>query len=251
MKEKMSSIYRWRQKASRCMHFVLLPLTLFLVAVWWEALLDGPSAFTVQGGVIGFPLLIVAIKETNQLLCLPELSKDILQTDHGDTVKKVAEKIRNESLRYLAVFGANEKKICEYTELSTYTIYLDEVVDKLVSVLDETVIIFNHPIVNRDGYSRAFEEAELKTIVKSKIKTAIIVAPDMTYVLNTSEQLPTKRHWKKVKRFYKNATNKAKWFLVFGRSRKRLKSIKVIEDVAERMNWDFWYEEYQRENEVD
>lgn len=253
MKEKISSVYKWTQKARRYTFLVLIPLALFCGFIWWKLLLDGqPSELTVRGGFWGCLILIFTILKLEVELAPPRLAKGILQTNHGDTIKKVIEEIRDEPVRYVAVFCENGKKICEYTELCSYKVSTDSVITQLITLLDEDAIaIFIHPIVNSDGYSRAFDEDELKTIVRGKITTAIIVSPDMTYTLRIPRKDDPKQYWKRVRKRYKIATDKAKWFFALGRSRKRLRSIKVIEDIADKMNWDFKYEEYQHKNEAD
>lgn len=246
MKENICSVHKWVRDSMRYIYLVLVPLLLFCAAVWWNALLDGPSEFTVRYGAWGFIVLFLCIIRLDSKIKLaPRLANGMLKTDHGETIEKVIEQIRDEPVRYVAVFGENNQKIIEYTMLSPYSCGMDSFIRQLIATLDNAAIIFNHPIINNDGYSRAFDEEELKTIVRGKIATAIIVAPDMTYTLEIPTGKDPKLCWKRARKKYKIAKDKTKWFFALGRTRKRLRSIKTIEYVAERMNWDFRYEEYQ------
>lgn len=114
--------------------------------------------------------------------------------------------------------------------------------EKAMQSSQNMTIVINHPITHRDGYSRAFTQDEFALIDMFNITKLIVVAPDMTYVLDIPEGWPSDQIHQVQDAV--GAYRKAEpWFFFCLKSnRKQLASINQVERTVEQLGWKFRYQ---------
>ncbi len=130
---------------------------------------------------IGIIVLIIAVRKQTLLFLAQAIDSlgqhEIIEADHGSSIKDVIVKTRLEPVEYISIFGADHGKFSEVTTLHRSKVDISRI--ELSCEESRMITIHNHPFQNS-----SFSSNDLRFFIYNKIGSNIVIARRTVYFLD-------------------------------------------------------------------